>query len=236
MRALLLAAGRGTRLRPWTDHTPKCMVPVAGKPTLVRALEWLRRNGVTDVAINLHHRPARVTEHLGDGGRFGVRIHYSYESQLRGTAGALDACRQWLGQEPFLVLYADNIVGCELSALERTHRRNGATLTIALHRREDVRSSGVARLDGESIVGFVEKPDRGGAGWVNAGLLRCERRVCDFVPRASFSDLGVDVIPSLLNAGEPVAAHRMGEGEFLHWIDTPTDLARVERLLGGRAA
>jgi NDP-sugar pyrophosphorylase family protein len=86
MKALLLAAGRGTRLRPLTELVPKCMLPVAGKPTLVRAVEWLRGWGVTELAINLHHVPERVIDRLGDGRALGVSIRYSYEAELRGTA------------------------------------------------------------------------------------------------------------------------------------------------------
>jgi NDP-sugar pyrophosphorylase family protein len=237
MKALLLAAGRGTRLRPLTELVPKCMLPVAGKPTLVRAVEWLRGWGVTELAINLHHVPERVIDRLGDGRALGVSIRYSYEAELRGTAGATDACRAWIGDEPFLVVYADNVIGCDLDALERLHVRHGATLTLALHWREDVTASGIAEVaDGDRVVSFVEKPRSGGGGWVSAGLLRCEPRVLDAVPHGRFSDFGTDVLPGLLAAGEPIGGYRMGAHEFLYWIDTPADLARVDRLLRSREA
>ena len=235
MKALLLAAGRGTRLRPWTDRAPKCMLPVAGKPTLVRAVEWLRGCGVTELAINLHHIPEHVIGCLGDGRPLDVCIHYSHEPELRGTAGAVDACRAWIGDEPFLIVYADNVIGCDLDALERLHVRNKATITLALHWRDDVTASGVAEVvDGDRVVSFVEKPRRGGGGWVSAGLLRCEPRVLDSVARAQFSDIGADVLPRLLAAGEPIGGYRMREHEFLYWIDTPADFVRVDQLLRSR--
>src|SRR5207253_5781383 len=108
MRAMLLAAGLGTRLRPLTDELPKALVPVGGKAPLVRSIEWLRRYGVTELTVNLHHLPGRVTAVLGDGEALGVRIDYSHEAALRGTAGALAACRARFEGARFLVVYADN--------------------------------------------------------------------------------------------------------------------------------
>lgn len=232
MKALLLAAGLGTRLRPRTDQVPKCMLPVAGEPTLVRAVQWLRGHGITELAINLHRLPQTVTGYFGNGTSHDVRIHYSYEPELRGTAGAVDACREWIGGEPFLVLYADNIIGCDLDALERLHARNHAVMTVALHWREDVSASGIAELsDGERVISFVEKPRRRGAGWVNAGLLRCEPEVLDVVPREQYSDLGADVVPRLLEAEARIGGYCMHDPEFLYWIDTPADFARIDDLL-----
>ena len=95
MKAMLLAAGLGTRLRPLTDHIPKCMVPVAGKPVLQRNIEWLRSQGVVDLVVNLHHYPEVVTDYFGDGSAFGVHLHYSYEPELLGTAGALWGAREY---------------------------------------------------------------------------------------------------------------------------------------------
>lgn len=231
MRALLLAAGEGTRLRPLTDTVPKAMVPVAGIPVLERNVRWLAAAGVTDLAINLHHLPEAVQKHFGDGSRLDVRIRWSYEPELLGTAGALAPLRTWLSDESFLVVYADNIITCSIAAMEAVHARLGAIATVALWEREDPSASGVAELDGERIVRFVEKPPPGTteSHWVSAGVIICEPAILGLVGEAAPLDFGHDVLPRVLREGGVLGGHRMGEGEALEWIDTMQDLQRVER-------
>nr|MDQ6949264.1 nucleotidyltransferase family protein [Actinomycetota bacterium] len=219
MKAVLLAAGLGSRLRPLTDATPKCLVPVAGKPVIQHDVEWLRGQGVCDLAVNVHHHSAAVQEFLGSGEHLGVSVRYSYEEELLGTAGAVGRLRDWVGDEDFLVVYADNILFCDLAAMARRHRELAATATVALFWREDVTASGVADVNPDgSITGFVEKPSAGevDSHWVNAGLLRCDPRVLRFIP-TGFSDFGRDVLPALLAAEETVAAYPMSGTERLHW-------------------
>jgi NDP-sugar pyrophosphorylase family protein len=206
------------------------MVPVAGKPLLQRNIEWLRGQGVTDLVINLHLFPETVTDYFGDGRAFGVNIDYSYEDQLLGTAGALRGAGRFLDGERFWVLYADNLVNCDLERLERLHRAQGASLTMGLLWREDVSASGVVKLDaGGRITGFKEKPAAHEvlSHWVNAGLFLCEARVHRFIPTGQASDFGHDILPLMLAAGEPLYGYTLGPGETLHWIDTPEDLART---------
>lgn len=234
MKAMLLAAGLGTRLKPLTDHCPKCMVLVAGKPVLQWNIEWLRSQGVVDLVVNLHHYPEAVTGYFGDGSALGVRLKYSYEPQLLGTAGALWAARRFLSSKRFWVLYADNLVNCSLNRLESLHRFQGATLTMGLFWREDVSASGVVGLNGHGrIIGFKEKPaaDEVLSNWVNAGIYLCEARVHQFIPPGRACDFGHDILPALLSAGEPMYGYTLGPGETLHWIDTPEDLARIEAVL-----
>ncbi len=229
-KAMLLAAGPGTRLRPLTDSLPKCMVPVAGKPVLQHNVEWLRSQGVVDLVVNLHYHPETVTDHFGDGSAFGVRIHYSYEPELLGTAGALWAARQFFSQERFLVLYADNLIDCDLTRLYDLHMASRATLTMALFWRADVSASGVVSLDENGrISAFKEKPkpEEALSHWVNAGLLLCEPGVPRFIPPEQPSDFGHDVLPALLAAGELLYGYTMGPDEGLWWIDTAEDLQQV---------
>jgi mannose-1-phosphate guanylyltransferase len=213
------------------------MIPVGGRPMLGRTIEWLRSLGIEEIAINLHHRPDDITRFLGDGTAHGVRIRYSFEPMLLGTAGALRPLAEWLVEEgQFLIVYADNLIHCDLQALTALHERLQATATVALFQREDVSASGVAELDAEGrIRAFKEKPksDETDSHWVNAGLIVCEPRVVDFVPDSGLADFGIDVLPALIEAGERVVGYRMGPRESLHWIDTPEDLARVDALLGG---
>lgn len=231
---MLLAAGLGSRLRPLTDHLPKCMVPVAGTPLLARNIAWLRDHGVRDLCVNLHYYPEAVTRYFGDGSAFGVRLRYSPESALRGTAGAVDAVRDWLGDDPFLVLYADNLIQLDLTAFRALHERTRAALTMALFHRDDVRASGVVAVTADGrISAFQEKPPPGTelSHWVNAGLFCCTTSVLRFIPPGQFSDFGYDVLPAMAAARERLQGYQMGEQETLHWVDTLADLAATETAL-----
>lgn len=234
MRAMVLAAGLGRRLRPYTDLAPKCMVTVAGKPMLQHVLEWLRDEGVRDVAVNLHYRPDLVVERFGDGSAFDLRLHWSYEATLLGTAGGVAAVREWLGDDRFLVVYGDNLIRCSLAGLRATHDRVGAVLTMALFHRWDGSKSGVVTVDdGDRVTSFREKPADAVAGghWVSAGLYLCEPGVVDAISETTPSDFGHDVIPALLHRGETVGGHLLLDDDALYWIDTPEDLERTRAAL-----
>src|SRR5262245_29422623 len=132
MKAIILAAGAGTRLRPLTDTCPKPMLPVAGRPLLAHTLDWLQSNGVAEVAINLHHLPDIVRAGLGDGGAWGMALSYSYEPTLLGTSGAVRAIAErypgWFDQT-FLLLYGDMLLDIALAEPLALHTARGATLT-----------------------------------------------------------------------------------------------------------
>jgi len=231
---MLLAAGLGTRLKPLTDHCPKCMVTVAGKPVLQRNIEWLQSQGIVDLVVNLHHYSEVVTGYFGDGSAFGVRLEYSYEPELLGTAGALWAARRFLSSERFWVIYADNLVNCSLNRMAGLHRSREAILTMGLFWRDDVSASGVAVVDEDGrILNFKEKPRpfEADSHWVNAGLFLCEPKILEYIPPETPSDFGHHILPMLLAAGELMYGYVMGPEETLYWIDTPDDLAHTETLL-----
>ena len=232
---MLLAAGVGSRLRPLTDTLPKCMVPLADKPVLLRNIEWLRGHGINEVAINLHYRPEVVKGYFEDGSAFGVNIHYSHEPELLGTAGALLGVRNWLGETSFLIVFADNLHRMDLETFLETHRASDAAMTMALLHRPDVSESGVATLgESDMVTGFVEKPvNTAGVGnWVNAGVFAARPSLFRFIPPGRVSDFGRDVIPSMLAAGELIAGHRLVDVDQVpYWIDTHQDLERTESAL-----
>ena len=232
MKAMILAAGQGTRLRPLTDCIPKPMVLVAGKPILEHNLELLARHGIRDVLINLHHQPRTIVDHFGDGSRWGVHITYSFEPELLGTAGAVKRVQEQF-DSTFLVLYGDNLTTCDLSRLVIFHRAKGGIATIALHYRDDPTASGIADLDDQDrIIQFVEKPEPEQifSHWVSAGILVLEPEVLDVIPDGTPSDFGRDLFPSLLARGEAISGYRMSQGEHLWWIDTSEDLRRVKAI------
>lgn len=204
MKALILAAGAGTRLRPLTDTCPKPMAPIAGQPLLAWTLEWLRRYGVTEAALNLHHLPDVVRAGLGDGSRFGIRLRYAVEEELRGTAGALHNFPGFFDQT-FLVIYGDLLLDIDLDDLIRFHRQQGAIMTLALKRTDTPHSQGMIDIDTTGRVKrFIEKPAVwDGGDTANAGVYVCEPEIVSWTP-PGFSDFGHDIIPALLHAGVPV--------------------------------
>ncbi|MBI4454602.1 MAG: nucleotidyltransferase family protein [Acidobacteria bacterium] len=231
MRAMLLAAGEGTRLRPLTDRMPKPMLSVAGRPVLEHNLCLLARHGIREIIVNLHHCPQAVTDYFGTGERWNVSITYSYELDLLGTAGAVKKVGHFF-DEPFLVLYGDNVTTCNVSRMITHHRGKGGFGTVALFKREDVIASGIASFDEEGrITRFLEKPqpEEVFSQWVNAGLMIWEPEVLDWIPADVPYDFGRDVVPKLLSAGRRLYSYPMSEG--LWWIDTPADYERVRRLV-----
>ncbi|HEU4327921.1 MAG TPA: NDP-sugar synthase [Roseiflexaceae bacterium] len=233
MKALVLAAGAGTRLRPLTDTCPKPMLPVAGRPLLEHTLRWLRRYGVTEAALNLHHLPEVVRNGLGDGARFDMRLRYAHEPKLLGTAGAMRNFPNFF-DEPFLVIYGDLLLDLDLEDLIGFHRDNGALMTLALKRTDTPHSQGMIEIDGSGrVLRFVEKPQTwDGGDTANAGVYVCQPEVAWRVP-PGFSDFGHTIIPALLRAGEPVFGRAL-RGYLLD-IGTPAAYEQAQRDWAGRA-
>lgn len=231
MKAMILAAGEGTRLRPLTQSKPKPMLSIAGAPILEHNVRLLAAHGVRDIIINLHHCPDAITGYFGDGSRFNVRIQYSYEEQLLGTAGALKRVAH-LFEEDFFLVYGDNLTTCNLSALLQLHKARSAALTMALFERDDPRASGIVGVDDNGrITRFLEKPraDQIFSHWVNAGYLVLHPSVLDLIPPQGVSDFGRDVFEPLIELRKPVYGYRMSEG--LWWIDSLADYERTNNVL-----
>jgi mannose-1-phosphate guanylyltransferase len=227
---MLLAAGVGSRLKPLTDHMPKCMVPINGKPVLEHNIKWLRKFGVEDIMINLHHLPDVVMHYFGDGARWDVKITYSIENEILGTAGGVKHVQSFF-DGPFLVWYGDNLSTCDLSQLQTFHHANSAIVTMALFYREDVSASGIVALDVENrILRFAEKPrpEQVFSHWVNGGIYVLEPSVLDWIPDKGTQDFSKDIFPSLIAAGQSMVGYRLLGQEGLWWIDTPEDLSRVQ--------
>ncbi len=211
-KALVLAAGEGTRLRPLTLNLPKAMVPIDGRPLLAHTLDWLARSGIRDVAINLHHCPDAITGAFGDGAARGMRITYSHEDRLLGTAGAARRLEGFLRDGPFVVVYGDVLTDLDLAALLAFHHERvvadpGTAATLALYRVPNPTEVGLVGLDGNGrITRFLEKPrpEEVFTDLANAGVLVVEPAVLDHIPDGAFADFGLDVLPALLAAGAPL--------------------------------
>src|SRR3972149_3347488 len=137
MKALVLAAGKGTRLGALTHHIPKPMLPVGGRPLLEHILEPLRRHNITDIAINLHHKPEAILRHFGSGDVWGVHLRYSYEAALLGSAGTALRHLAWVYPDSFLLYYGDVYTDADLTELIECHRSSQAVATIAVNQGDD---------------------------------------------------------------------------------------------------
>jgi len=217
MRAMIMAAGVGSRLMPLTAEIPKPMVPVANRPLMENILEVLARHGITEIIANLHCHGYVIKEHFGDGSRFGVNLLYSEEEELLGTAGGVKRC-QWFLDDTFVVMSGDALTDVDLTELVEAHKRNGALATIALRPMEEVEHYGVV-ITGENglIQSFQEKPKRHEAlsNLVNTGIYVFEPEIFDYIPEEQFYDFGRQVFPHLVRVKAPFYGHAIAR----YWCD-----------------
>lgn len=231
MKAMVLAAGRGSRLRPLTDRVPKPMIDIGGRPLLEHVVALLRRHGFDDLVVNLSHLPDVIRDHFGDGAEFGVSIRYSFEEQMLGTAGALRPVADHFRGEDFLVYYADNLTNADLTALWQQHESRGAEATIGLLWMPDPAGRGIVGLDPEGRIDrWVEKPADGEVFddyLINGGIYALTPAVLEAIPAEGAPDFAHDVIPALLAAQRPLHGHRL-RGQLLS-TDTPERYAATLR-------
>jgi NDP-sugar pyrophosphorylase family protein len=210
MRAIILSAGYGTRLWPLTEDRTKPAIPILGKPLVGYVAEYLAAYGFDEIVVNLHHRPESVRKALGDGSRFGVKLHYVEEPQILGTSGALDNTREFFDRETFLVVNGKIITDIDLQAALETHRKSGALATLVLLPNNRRERFSVVETEAGRITRFAGMPDPGAAGptpLMFTGIHIMEPRILDYVPRGVFSDSVTHVYPQAMAQGEIIAAH-----------------------------
>jgi mannose-1-phosphate guanylyltransferase len=237
---MVLAAGKGTRLRSLTEMAPKPMLPVAGRPVLAHIIEWLRRYEIHQVAINLHCHPEVIRDYFEDGSGWGVEIVYSEEPELLGTAGGVKKMEAFFS-DPFLVVYGDVLTDLDLGALLTFHQLQGGYphATLVLDRRDESSQCGLAVIDGnDRIRDFKEKPPEGSGGspWVNSGIMILDRTLLKKMPAGRFCDFGRDLFPEWLRMGLALYGWRMPESSYLIDMGTPDKLAQANDDWGRRSA
>jgi mannose-1-phosphate guanylyltransferase len=223
MRAMVLAAGLGTRLRPITFDMPKPMVPVLNRPVMEHILRLLARHGFTETIANLHWFPDLIEAHFGDGSACGLELTYSREEALLGTSGGVRNAADFLG-ESFLVISGDALTDIDLTAMREVHESRGGIATLATKRVDDTTQFGVAITDAEGrIGGFQEKPQPSEAlsDLANCGIYMFRREIFDFFPPPGtskaakpgdpdgFADWAMDVFPRLLESDVPFYSHEI---------------------------
>jgi mannose-1-phosphate guanylyltransferase len=199
MKAFLLAAGIGSRLRPITDTIPKCMVSIDGTALLDIWLAALNQAGVHEVLINTHHLPGAVSRHVARR-TDPPEVRTTFEARLLGSAGTLVANRRWVDQEEaFLVCYADNLTDFDLRQLIEFHAEGDAIASLAVFRSPRPSAGGVVELDGTGrLVSFAEKPARPTSDLVNAGIYVFRSEVLDEIDLTPPQDIGYDLLPRLV--------------------------------------
>jgi mannose-1-phosphate guanylyltransferase len=232
VKAFLLAAGLGTRLRPITESTPKCLLPIGGTPLVDLWLNALAESGVDEVLVNAHHLAHLVRAHLT--ARAGPPlVHLVEEPQLLGSAGTLRANRDFVAGEPmFLAVNADNLTDFDLHLLIDAHRAGGAIATLALFRAARPCECGVVEVEDGRVVGYVEKPADPSSDLANAGMYAFHPCVLDEIAGPLPMDIGYDLLPRLVGKAHAVQL----DGSYFIDIGTPDALRRArDEWKGGRA-
>src|SRR3954454_21250583 len=229
MRAMILAAGLGTRLRPLTYVMPKPVAPVLNRPIVAWIADLLKEHGFDDVVTNLSYLPEQIRGVLGDGSDFGLRISYSEETEPLGTAGGVGKVRDFLSEtDSFLIISGDALTDVDLSAMRAAHEANvarGGIATLATKRVDDTTQFGVAITDDDGrIQGFQEKPEPAEAlsDLANCGIYMFRREIFDHFPPADhrspagdddqppgFVDWAMDIFPALLEGDIPFYSHEI---------------------------
>ena len=205
MKAFLLAAGLGSRLRPITDTVPKCMLAIDGRPLLDIWLNAFDQAGIDEVLVNLHHLPDVVRGHLE--ARTGPpTVRTFFEPELLGSAGTLAANRAWVGgEEMFLACYADNLTDFDLRSLVQAHQEHATVATLTVFHSERPSAGGVVELDGSgTMIGFAEKPNNPVSNLVNAGMYAFHPEVLDEIRGVPPRDVGYDLLPRLVGRARAI--------------------------------
>lgn len=231
MKGMILAAGKGTRVRPLTYELPKPMIPILGKPVMEYLIEELARYGITEIMVNLSHLPEKIESYFGDGRRWGVEIGYSFEGHIEdgrivsaplGSAGGMKKIQDFGGffDETTLVLCGDALIDLNILEAALRHKASGAIASVVVHEVpwERVSNYGVvvAGPDGR-ITSFQEKPSRQEArsNLVNTGIYIFEPEVLDLVPSGVEYDIGSQLFPDILARGLPFNAIHLP----FNWVD-----------------
>jgi mannose-1-phosphate guanylyltransferase len=224
VQAMILAAGRGTRLGALGERIPKALVEIDGVPLLRRQLDYLAAHGVESIVVNASHLADQIEEFAGSYSD-GPEITVVVEAEPLGTAGGVINAMPHLNPGPVFVLYGDVVCGEDLKPMAELHERETPVATIAVYHSDHAEAKGVVEVDGSAVTNFYEKdPDRT-SGWVNAGIYIVEVDWLTRFPGGEFLDFGYDVFPAALQDQKSIRAHRLRERVID--VGTPEDLEKA---------
>jgi len=229
MKAVVMAGGEGSRLRPLTIGRPKPMVPLVSKPVMGHILDLLKRHGITEVVVTLHFMPEAIQGYFGDGSHLDMKIHYAIEETPLGTAGSVKNAQEYL-DEPFLIISGDAVTDINLQEVIAFHQAKGAEATLTLYRVPNPLEYGVIITDADGRINqFLEKPSWGEviSDTVNTGIYVIEPAVLDLIQEGVPTDWSKDVFPQLLESGRPLYGYVAGGS----WTDVG-DISEYMRASG----
>ena len=236
MKAVVMAGGEGSRLRPLTIRRPKPMVPVVDRPVMHHILDLLKRHGITEVVATLQYLAEDIQEYFGDGSQFGMTVHYSIEETPLGTAGSVKQAEEWLKDDTFLVISGDALTDFDLSEALRYHKEKGAMATLVLKRMPSPLEYGVVITgDDGRIKRFQEKPSWGEvfSDTVNTGIYVLEPRVLDYFEPGKVFDFSSQLFPLMLTKGDPMYGY-IADGYWCDIGSIPDYLRACADLLSGQ--
>jgi mannose-1-phosphate guanylyltransferase len=232
MKAFLLAAGLGTRLRPLTDSTPKCLVRIGDSTLLDIWLDALAGVGVSEVLLNVHHLADQVRAHV-DARSGPPLVRLALEPKLLGSAGTLRENRDFVaGEEMFLAINADNLTDFDLGELITAHRAGGAVATLSLFRTPHPSQCGIVEVHDGLVVSFQEKPAEPRGDLANAGMYAFSPALIDEITAEAPQDIGYDLLPGLVGRARAVS---LGGSYFID-IGTHAALRAAREEWKGRAS
>ncbi len=237
MRAVVMAGGEGTRLRPLTSNQPKPMVPLLGKPCMRYILELLRGHGIEETVVTLAFLPKIIRDYFGDGSSLGVSLSYSVETSPAGTAGSVKLAESYLADEAFIVISGDALTDIDLDAVVAAHKARGALVTIVLKRVTNPLDFGVVVVDTDGrIERFLEKPTWGQvfSDTVNTGIYVLEPEIFGHIPADRPFDFSQDLFPLLFKQGAPLYGYVAEEGYWQDIGSLPQFLDANRDLLDGK--
>ena len=198
MKAFILAAGNGTRLRPLTDSVPKCLLPIQGVPLLEIWLNNCRAAGITDVVVNVHAH-AEAVKKFAVAQKSGLKVSIVEEPQLLGSAGTLAENRAFVaGEEAFFVLYGDVLTNADLRRMLAFHRRKNLSATLGIYQAPNPTRCGIVTVDEDDVIQeFVEKPEQPASDWAFSGVMISGQEIFDVLPDRRPADIGFEVLPTM---------------------------------------
>ena len=220
MKAFLLAAGNGTRMRPLTDNVPKCLLPIQGVPLLEIWLRNCKAAGITDVLVNTRAHTEAIRKFAAEQ-KTGVRIRIVEEPELLGSAGTLAENRDFVaGEESFFVLYADVLTNVDLRRMLVFHTQKRLPATLGVYQVPDPSRCGIVTMDENAVISnFIEKPMHPESNWAFAGVMIAGPAFFDFLPNRRPADLGFDVLPKMTGnmAAYPIAEYLLDIGTIANY-------------------
>lgn len=201
MKAMILAAGFGTRLHPLTEMKPKALMPVANKPILARNLEYLICHGITEIIVNAHHHHQQIVDYLRDASSCGPNIEVKVEQEILGTGGGIKNTEDFWGKEPFFVINSDILTDIDLAAVYQVHQTSGALVTLVLH---DCEPYNQVRVDDQWNITDIAKGNMPGR-LAFTGIHVIDPEVLSHIPQGIFSDI-IECYRELIRLGKPIRA------------------------------